>query len=322
MASIIQNGRLFWLTGLPSVVTKKVEGGLQQWILNGNYVIAAKPQKKRFEVFPVDAVVPAFAVDISKLSCAAIESASSVAAPQHDHNATSWIIIQSYYAAYFAANALMRFYGFSCSNLNIEHTTTLKSMSMTYGFPIVDRNVLKTGVYYFEYDRTDNKLMAQSLDSVSGGVHGQFWFAFLTFTNALIDKIRASSIPTAEKALAEKELRQLQQLLTSSISQNGNWLSTVRNAVNYRFEYGCWYPYATSPIDADTLLDVFNESWKEAPNFQSTRFGKTDLERFITTCGLLVALCKKTVEEISDGGNLRKQFKWLQSIPLLHGLGF
>lgn len=126
MASIVQNGRLFWLNGLQTAKIGHSSDGVQQWVLNGNYTFSDKPTKKKFEIFPCDKVAAAFAGDISRLSCAAFESACSVSIPSHSNNATGWIAITSYYSAYFAANALMRVFGFACSNLSIEHTSVLK----------------------------------------------------------------------------------------------------------------------------------------------------------------------------------------------------
>lgn len=318
MSAVTDVGRNFWLHGLPNV-SKTLDGGIQQWILDSDYSIDAGPQKKLFTVRSntTGSVQQSFAFDIARQSCAAFETAQSIKIQTNFPLSSGWVVIQSYYSAYFAANALMRCFGYACSNLNLEHTTSIKNMSGLFGFPVTGNKLLQPGVYLFEFNAGKSELHARSLQSIGGGVHGQFWFGFLVFTHALIKKIEASALPKKDKQDAMREIQQLQGLLSSANSVNGNWLSLMRNSVNYRLEYGGWYPYNEDSLNADLIQKEFNGSWKNTPDFNRSKFSGSDIVKFTFTCGLLVAWCRESVKDIAQYSTHRSHFIQKNTIAYL-----
>jgi hypothetical protein len=91
-------------------------GGLRSWILEESWSIdeTLKTKRARLLVHDAGAVVDACVNDFIALANAAFESATSVAV-RSEQRSCAWQVISCYYAAYFAANALMRLAGYACT---------------------------------------------------------------------------------------------------------------------------------------------------------------------------------------------------------------
>ncbi|MDJ0568838.1 MAG: hypothetical protein QNJ53_07290 [Pleurocapsa sp. MO_192.B19] len=123
MSIVINEIRPFWMPGLNEVAGKQ-EFGLSKWLSKGEYYYISSPifQNK----FTLDLsgkgfvknMLFAFAFDCNRMASAAFETMYSIERNLKLPNSIAWLIIKSYYAAYYAGHAITRILGTSCSQLN------------------------------------------------------------------------------------------------------------------------------------------------------------------------------------------------------------
>jgi hypothetical protein len=70
--------------------------------------------------------------------------------------------------------------------------------------------------------------------------------------------------------------------------KNGNWLSTIRNNLNYRHDYGAWYPHGEGQQWAQ--VDTFFRSFLADPMRSVTVRESKIIVWFAKGCALVVSL--------------------------------
>jgi hypothetical protein len=105
------------------------------------------------------------------------------------------------------------------------------------------------------------------------------------------------TLPTAMRAV------QISTALRGKLCQqgksNGAWPSTIRNAINYRHEFGIWYPYSQKQAFCDTISARMSR-WRPSDSlgFDITQ-GGDDLAIFADICNVLNHLLTATLKDIS-----------------------
>jgi hypothetical protein len=243
--------------------------------------------------------------DALRLSNAAFESARAVNAHPQEPKSYAWQFIAYYYSGYFAANALMRLCGYGCTNLSALECGTINQQALLYGVGgISESTKLAPGVYYTCASQSGSPLWTLSAVGGKGGVHIQFWIGFVRFLKELNQFIKASALPQADRDAAVRELDELVAGLQHSGTQNGAWLSEVRNAMNYRLEYGAWFPYEDHVTDGLTLKRYFSDTMSGAVSLPKAEQALADPERAARLSAFLLHWLKLslvTLESSSKG---------------------
>ncbi|MEP6960660.1 MAG: hypothetical protein ABI995_01180, partial [Acidobacteriota bacterium] len=104
------------------------------------------------------------------------------------------------------------------------------------------------------------------------------------------------------------KLAELVDNLRFEASPKGNWLSTVRNRVNYRHDFGAWYPYRgqhpTGAVDDRLVLN-----WLHDPmSINLTSHNEGELRRFQETCSFIIATCRVLAEDMSERCSTGRSF--------------
>jgi hypothetical protein len=220
-------------------------------------------RKVVLSIHGTDAFVDACVMDSINLSIAAFESASTREVKPQDHRSCAWQFIRYYYAAYFAANALMRISGYGLTNLASLECTAVNEHADLYGVGGRDeKSKIFPGAFAVRYNASKTPAVTLRTSTGKGGVHIQFWLAFLDFLNFLETDIKTGTSPLSDRRQAIAELSALRTELKNSNNQSGAWLSELRNAVNYRFELGVWFPYDNCSVDGETLRVAFSKGAK------------------------------------------------------------
>ncbi len=249
-----------------SVTTRskiQFQGGVKDWILTGAWSVSAPVTKKNaaLSVHDSDQLSEAIVNDVLRMASAAFESARAVGVCGIEPRSYAWQFISYYYAGYFAANALMRLCGHSCTNLSAQECSEINEIASLCGLGgIDDKTKIAPGVYYSTINRGGTATLSFSAINSKGGVHIQFWTGFLKFLLELKKTIISSALPKSDREGAIAELNELIDGLKHSGSQTGAWLSEVRNAMNYRLEYGAWFPYTDTIIDGNDLRKILKAS--------------------------------------------------------------
>lgn len=236
-----------------------------------------------------------------RLGVVSFESAAQVDAIHADVRSCAWQFIKYYYAAFFAANGLMRLSGQACINLTALDCASINSWALAHGVGGArDQDKLNPGLFQLDFDATSTPTFTLRLHSGKGGVHIQFWSGFSTFLGGLRADIQRSPAPKAERDAAIADLNLLESELQRGGVTHASWLSEIRNAVNYRFEHGAWFPYAAQESDKTALRDSFKMHFNSSSRFIAAPAAASDLVRAGRVCGFLVGWLRESLGLIAE----------------------
>src|SRR5207249_1610921 len=113
------------------------------------------------------ALLSAFAFDCNRMALAAFESMTCILRVEALPRTTAWLLLKAYYAGFFAAHAILRILGLSCSYLEGEIPTAIGTVidaySMTNGLRI------NGGGYRCEFDAAKKRLTCTRDGAPKGG---------------------------------------------------------------------------------------------------------------------------------------------------------
>lgn len=287
--------RHLWMPGIHTI-SGRPSGGFSDWIKSKEYQIYSAVAPDRFTLAAADLrpLRMAFAADICRLGGAAFETALVTDDEPRTPKACAWLLIRSYYAAYYAGNALCRILGTSISQLESEHASAVYEVADLYGQTPL--RGIQNGLFECIFDRVNN-----SVDCIrktgGGGAHEMFWACFLSFIRRVSDGILNNGTSSDQRVAAK--LIDLSTNMCLEGRNGGNWLSLVRNQVTYRHAEGAWFPYR-SGIRRDKLLRLF-ESWKhDAMKTELVSFSAASIERYVATCAFVLSLCREVFEDLAN----------------------
>src|ERR1017187_4136379 len=107
--------RPFWLTGL-NQVSGHCRKELTGWINDERFQVYVAPTETSFTLSVSEPLplLQAYAAEINRISIASNETMSSILTTPTVRKSVAWLVIQTYYAAFFAAHSLTRVLGTSC----------------------------------------------------------------------------------------------------------------------------------------------------------------------------------------------------------------
>lgn len=238
----------------------------------------------------------ALAGDCIRMAAACFQSMISVPQEIAEKEATPWALVKLYYAAFYAAQCIMRICGESCSYFYAAHASVIDEVRRASGK--APSYSVRPGLYHC---RTDDALTALTCVKESGatfGGHESFWKMFGRWINQALRKLTA--LPdNRERQQVILALEGLKDILCEA-GRNHDWLSHIRNDLQYRHDFDVWFParlkdnvraslsrsarqWKLDPMEID--LDV-SEPWPLAP--------------FVAGCAFLVALCREKLIKLGD----------------------
>lgn len=321
MSIIASPLRTFWLPGLHTV-SGRVLKGLGGWVLDEEYQIYSSLQPDGFTLsVPSDeALLSALAADISRCSMASFESSYSVVKNDLLPRSTCWLVIKSYYAAFFAAHAVSRILGTAFLQFEAPHAMAVQKIADLFG--ATNGQKVNKGYYECLFDSAKKELLCKRLKPESGGAHEVFWGIFSTLMDKLSNSvIGAGSSTTANNQQVSAKLADLVDNLGRGSFGKGNWLSIVRNNVNYAHKFGTWFPYSEERPYSARLFDHKKDWLADPMTIDLTSHGDRDLLRFQATCNFLVSLCRVLVSDMATRSPAARSFHVYGSIALLNMMG-
>ena len=278
--------RPFWLTGLNQVSgpQSKGVGGL---ICDENYQIYSQITPTSFVLSFADPepFLKAFAGDINRIGSASFESVLGIMKSRALPKSTAWLIIQTYYSAFFSAHALLRILGESCTPIEREQVNSLTRVGILFG--TAPPSPITGGFYHLICDAKSRTISGTAL---SGSPHEVFWRVFYDRVLRLSNEAVAVSTETlANRQSASTKLSELATNLCFQSARRGRWLSAVRNTVNYSQKLATWFPYAGKQKYYEQLFEKVGE-WNEDPlDLDLSSHDDKDLRRFQVTCNFIIA---------------------------------
>lgn len=279
---LLQNARLqLFQPGLVSALDVKA------WVANQNYFFAQDITAASFSLRASDPsqLRQALANDLNRVASAAFESAAGIGLDTALPRSLAWGSVRSYYSAFFAAHAFMRLFGTACVQLDGEHVDRILNAAQVMGRS-GGLAALGSGFFAASIDPTFQAVTFRRLKDS----HRDTWATLLSVFDTLEAAIPATTALSSQKLEASTLLSDLKAQLTRSGSTKGNWLSIMRNSINYRQSHGAWFPYNRS---ADTaLLEAASRAWKISPS-PTLQIPLSELDCFFHASTKLVALVRE-----------------------------
>ena len=313
MSTLANTLRPFWAPGLNDISGNIVKG-LGGWLTDEEFNIFEPVKAKHFVLSMADAepFLAALAADINRTAIAAYESVRLATRSTLFPKSTAWPVIKSYYAAFFAAHAILRMLGTGFTTLEIPHAASINRIATLYG---VSNENVTPGTFTFTYFGAQREAHWDRFDSSSGGVHERFWAFFrLRIANLSRDVLKTGGGITSDNQAVSGRLTELLDNLCYEACPKGNWLSVVRNRVNCRHQFGAWYPYR--PEDSWGAADErMTNHWLADPmGINLTSHAERNLRRFQETCSFIVACCRVLVSDMASrcaNGKSFHTYGWL-----------
>ncbi|HEL5573783.1 TPA: hypothetical protein ACKP8M_001652 [Stenotrophomonas maltophilia] len=312
MKSLPRMAREMWLSGL----TRKnftTSEGTREWILRCDWVFAEDLKKNKIKFIPsiFDEYAQSSLYDAVSLAIAAFESVASFSNDKKKlgDKQCAWRSISLYYAAYFAANSIMRLAGYACTNISAVECASINEFARLMGCGgEVDSRRLGNGIYYVRPGASSSAPISMDILKGSGGVHIQFWIGFSRFLADLRTSIKKSGAVKFEKDAALEEADQLSAALSFGSSVNGAWLSEIRNSVNYRFSYGAWYPYDGSQVTLSEISAIMNSAVAgNRVSIPQVSVKMPEIIRAAHLSAVLVSWLRDSMNVISESSSGRKK---------------
>lgn len=297
MSNITEVLRAFTITGFNSIETLP-STTFRGWVSKKHYRFTSNLSNKNFnlDVYSHDEMLIPFAYDLNRMATASFESAHGIAPENNLPKSIGWLFIRSYYSAYFAMQAILRLYGISCSQFDSTETSAITEVAKLYALD--NGMTASSGYYRCEYDNAAAKISCKQLSNT----HQDVWRTFFE----LLDKL-ATNVVSAQflKSDRDKTITYLMNLRTGLSCRNtngqGNWLSKIRNEINYTHAMGAWFPYAESVDEQDKMFRLIHR-WRETPENEqvSCNLANSDHLLFISTCTAVISLCYSLITDIFD----------------------
>ena len=282
---------------------------LKLWLIEGNYYINYTPTDFSLFCQSMDEIKRSLSLDAFRFISHAAQTVYELEKSNAYHTLTSWRMIQSYYAAYYSAHSVLRFFGQSFSHLEPGHVQHLKNRcNSESGY---DPKLPSS--YYLISLSPENQLLSFCQCKES---HRDLWKSFSRLISSISVDVLSLRASEVRRQSLSKQFADLADALTERGSYpSGNWLSFMRNEVNYNSYSGAWFPFEKStPIFSELIKRV--RHWRNFKNdFIDPNSVKSDQERFFITCFMIFDLGISIALDFQHIGNkpgLRsKKFKHL-----------
>lgn len=214
--------------------------GLRTWLEKGSFYVESGPALNSIclKRISIDELAPYITYDYERFCLSSYESLIATKYELAQPKAFGWPVIKLYYAAFFAAHAMMRATGKGILRLEAKQARRITEYSSLFGASLV----VTTGTYKFSLvennDGTKDLLLWKLADA--GGAHDQFWKEFNTFLDDLSQDVSVKK--EIDATIVIGEINDIQKILKASNSPFGTWLTSVRNQINYQHKYGVWFP--------------------------------------------------------------------------------
>lgn len=289
--------------------TSNSESDLKAWLANGKYLMHSALTVKNtnaniktsnhFELFINDknSLYQSLSYDCNRFSQAAIESMYTIKQDENLPKSSGWATVQMYYASFFAVHAILRIFGRSCSQLERSHVKKVHDIAVATNH-CSQTSSIENGFYSSTINVQNNTLEFSKLKDS----HADTWGSFNALLSDLISDIPDKTTGIQAHRLSAMDLlSKIKGLISKSGSLRGNWLSTLRNQINYQHTHGVWFPYR-SPSFSPELINR-NLHWTNPPTSFDTDTKKNDIEVLFNTSNIIVSLLFSLLKVGFDKGD-------------------
>jgi len=290
MSSITEIIRPYTLPELYNVNSSR-ELSFKGWLAEHKFKVTQDINVNEFslDIYSLDDINIPYAFDINRMATSAFESIHGIAPNQEFPKSVGWLIVRLYYSAYYACHAILRIFGISCSQFSQKEARIITDVAKVWGHTPDNQNA-STGYYKCELVSSTKKLECKKLDNS----HADVWQILYEHLSLVAEKVsKDSTFLKSERDECIDYIFNLRYGLSCRGKYSkGNWLSMIRNEVNYQHTMGTWFPYSGS-IASHTELYRALPNWKNDCSIDNLIKAKADndLKLFVESSVSIVALC-------------------------------
>jgi hypothetical protein len=284
----------------------KTEIDIRGWVANQNYSIDHEITPSSFKLRLYDDIFfAALANDCDRMAKAAFETICNIQNHPTFPQSTSWHLIQSYYAAFFSAHALLKIFGISYSQFQSEHLSKVLEQAKLYQKDNGIRNI-EHGFYKLQYIESEKQIAFTKMKDSHKGT----WSCFHLLIQDLIQNIDKTTGLVKDKLKTVELLSEIKSGLTQHpAGSSGNWLSIIRNDVNYKQSHGLWFPFKGQNL-GQYNRGRCNSAWLDDSIGTGTLLGHKKIESALILSTLIINLMKRLLSECNQRfSNQSKIFK-------------
>jgi hypothetical protein len=297
--------RPFWIQRINGI-SGPLSTGFTGYLNNGNFLFYGPlSQDNDFELQVSDysELLAAIAADVDRFGRATVDTVLSIRRVDRRPKAAAWAMIKAYYAAFFAAQAISRLLGLIVTHLQRSEANRLQLIADAQG--VLGGYRISAGNYTFSYNTAHSSIKA-AIYTGRGGVHALFWREFSSLLERCSEAIISSGNSTDEDRGVALLLDATRSALNTAM--NAMWLSDIRNAVNYRHEFGVWFPYPIGEAVADKQFINSKVLESDPLTFTLAVRDATDIDAFATCCSFLVALAMDVLNDLASRHPANRSF--------------
>jgi hypothetical protein len=269
------------------------ESGLRHWLSQDNYYVDSISSAKMFQLACRDRAEfrSAMAFEAIKFSLNCQQTLFGIRSINEFPRISAWHLIQAYYAAFFASHSTLRLFGRAFSQLETGH---VDHISFRAASEAAIFQKLEKGHFDVQFDENQ----ATVRFAHGGESHKGLWKCYvnlLKYVSTKVLQVRGNSRTLHE---ISTQFSGLETLLRSGGGRDsGNWLSIIRNEVNYRGPDAVWFPFSKNKTQSE---DLFRKSsaWRLGQlTPMDCLIAKTEYEKFFMTC---VLVCQFNIHLMDD----------------------
>ncbi len=225
-----------------------IDGGLREWLVRGSYTASLDETTGAITLGNVapDNLISYLNYDYQRFAIASWESFYVATLESSHASLAGWPLLKLYYSAFFAAHALLRATGHSIVQVEKRQIDQINNIiAITGGIsPGLKAGIFRATVRQVQPGQL-NVIIAPHSDG--SGVHDGFWKSFTSTLDEFASAAVASGAANATLFVAG---------VGELSGRTKGWLSARRNDINYRHNFGVWFPIENAKSLNKRLLSV------------------------------------------------------------------
>ncbi|MFP3043421.1 hypothetical protein LQZ19_16530 [Treponema primitia] len=255
-----------------------------------------------FKPYDKEEFVNAIINDACRFCCSSLETVVGINKNARINKSTAWILIKLYYSAFYSAHAIIRYFGISFSYLEREYINiVVQNYKLFNGSDIsIDK-----GFYEFNLIENINEVkMTKYKDS-----HTDLWNIFYTLLTRIQDEIKNRNVNKInilndDLIKLDEYIRYIKETMNNeNCHDKHNWLSIVRNNINYKHEYNVWFPFGKR-FSNDRIYEIAKDWNKDHLEIRPDN-SYNKIEQFSLCCISIVSIAMDL--SIKIGTEISKQ---------------
>lgn len=268
------------------------------WIAKKSYRVNSPIQSKKFclNVYSHEELLYPYAYDINRIAASSFESIHGITPDKNLPKSIGWLFIRAYYSAYFSVHTILRLFGISCCQFDLNETKSITDVARIYS--LQNGVTVSSGYYKCSYNYSESAVYCKQLNNT----HQDVWKIFYEFINEIASEVSKSDFRKKDREAVIQYLFKLREGLSCrGVSNAGTWLSKIRNEVNYSHSMGAWYPYKNSLTQHEEMFRLV-KFWRSSPteDLIESNINKSDHLLYVSTCVSIVSLCHSLVADLTE----------------------